>query len=70
VRDTLGSSRIRAALEGFGPRSAGSARAIHELPELADCSWPGARRRACPADVSEGNFVREGYDGELDRLRP
>src|SRR5208283_5299625 len=41
---------------------------IHGLPELL-----GLLSRALadepPADVSEGNFVRAGYDAELDRLR-
>jgi len=69
VRDSLGSiPEICAALSPLGPNSAALRGRIHELPELL-----GLLSRALadepPADVSEGNFVREGYDGELDRLR-
>ena len=69
VRDSLGSiPGICAALAPLGPDSAALRERIHELPELL-----GLLSRALedepPADVSEGNFVREGYDGELDRLR-
>jgi len=69
VRDTLGRlPQIRTHLEGFGPNSAAMLARIHELPELC-ALLSAALADEPPADVSEGNFVREGYDSELDRLR-
>jgi DNA mismatch repair protein MutS len=60
--------RIARSLGGFGPRAA-ELRAAD--PGAAAAARPPGRALADepPADVSEGNFVREGHDGELDRLR-
>ena len=69
VRDTLsGLPRIGAVLEGFGPRSAELRARIRELPQLKELLASSLADEP-PTDVSEGNFVREGYDGELDRMR-
>ena len=70
MRDSLGQHprdlrRACAAWAQFGGRCAGASTSCR--------SFSACFRRALadepPADVSEGNFVREGYDGELDRLR-
>jgi DNA mismatch repair protein MutS len=69
VRDTL--ARIpetTALLSGFGPCSAALRHRLSELPELRDL-LARALADEPPADVAEGNFVREGFDGELDRTR-
>jgi|CZKI01.1.fsa_nt_gi DNA mismatch repair protein MutS len=69
VRDTLERlPEIRASLGGLGPHAASLRERMQELPDLRDL-LSGALVDEPPADVSEGNFVRAGYDGELDRLR-
>jgi DNA mismatch repair protein MutS len=69
VRDTLGRlPQIGAGLAGFGPAAAAVRGRIHELEKLREL-LAGALADEPPADVSEGNFVRAGYDGELDRMR-
>ncbi|HXQ80665.1 MAG TPA: DNA mismatch repair protein MutS [Opitutaceae bacterium] len=69
VRDTLGRiPEIGASLGGLGPHSDALRERMHELPDLRDL-LSRALADEPPADVSEGNFVRAGYDGELDRLR-
>jgi DNA mismatch repair protein MutS len=69
VRDTLGRvPRIRAVLEAIGPHAAEVCSRVSELPALRDL-LAAAIADEPPADVSEGNFVREGYDAELDRMR-
>jgi len=69
VRDTLsGLPAIRAALGALGPAAAGVRDRLEELPGLRDL-LRAALADEPPADVSEGNFVREGHDLELDRMR-
>jgi DNA mismatch repair protein MutS len=69
VKDTLGRvPRIRAVLEAIGPHAAAVCARVSELPALRDL-LAAAIADEPPADVSEGNFVREGYDAELDRMR-
>jgi DNA mismatch repair protein MutS len=69
VRDTLGRiPDIGAALGALGPHAAAMRARVQELPKLRDL-LAAALADEPPADVSEGNFVREGYDGELDRMR-
>ncbi len=69
VRDTLDClPGIRAALGVLGTESAGIQGRIQELPGLRDLLG-AALADEPPADVADGNFVREGYDAELDRMR-
>ena len=69
VRDTLGRiPAIGVLLGGLGPHSAAMRGRMKELPELRDL-LSAALADEPPADVAEGNFVRAGYDGELDRMR-
>lgn len=69
VRDTLGRlPQIASGLEGFGPASAELRGRIDEFAPLRDL-LAAALADEPPADVAEGNFVRPGYDAELDRLR-
>ncbi|HMD60397.1 MAG TPA: DNA mismatch repair protein MutS, partial [Opitutaceae bacterium] len=69
VRDTLGRiPEVGALLGALGPHSAVLRGRIHELPDLR-VLLSGALADEPPADISEGNFVRTGYDAELDRLR-
>jgi DNA mismatch repair protein MutS len=69
VRDTLRRiPEIRAALGALGPESAATRDRLKELPQLRDL-LAAALADEPPADVADGNFVREGYDGELDRMR-
>jgi DNA mismatch repair protein MutS len=69
VRDTLGRlPDISALLGSLGPKCSAVCARVHELPGLRQL-LSGALADEPPADVSQGNFVREGYDAELDRLR-
>jgi len=69
VRDTLGGiPGVRAVLASLGPEAARACGRILELPGLREL-LAAALADEPPADVSEGNFVRAGHDGELDRLR-
>jgi DNA mismatch repair protein MutS len=69
VRDTLGQiPGITAALGVLGPHALAASARLHELPALRTLLG-AALADEPPADVSEGNFVREGYDPELDRMR-
>jgi DNA mismatch repair protein MutS len=69
VRDTLRRiPEIGAALGALGPRSEAMRERLRELPQLRDL-LAAALADEPPADVADGNFVREGYDGELDRMR-
>jgi DNA mismatch repair protein MutS len=69
VRDTLRRiPEIGAALGALGPQSAAVRERLKELPQLRDL-LAAALADEPPADVADGNFVREGYDGELDRMR-
>ena len=69
VRDTLlGLPRIGAALGLLGPAASQVRARLSELPKLRDLLTVSLVAEP-PTDVSEGNFVKEGYDVELDRLR-
>ncbi len=69
VRDTLGRlPELGAALGALGPQAAAVRDRIQELPKLREL-LSAALADEPPTDVAEGNFVREGYDGELDRMR-
>jgi DNA mismatch repair protein MutS len=69
VRDTLARlPQIASSLAGFGPAAAAVGGRIHELAQLREL-LAAALADEPPADVSEGNFVRAGYDSELDRMR-
>jgi DNA mismatch repair protein MutS len=69
VRDTLGRiPGIGVILGALGPQAAAVRARLQELPQLSDL-LTAALADEPPTDVSEGNFVREGYDGELDRMR-
>jgi DNA mismatch repair protein MutS len=69
VRDTLGRiPEVGASLGALGPDAAAVRGRIQELPALREL-LRAALADEPPADVAEGNFVREGYDVELDRMR-
>ena len=69
VRDTLhGLPRIGAALGSLGPVALQVGTRLSELPALRELLASSLVDEP-PTDVAEGNFVREGYDVELDRLR-
>jgi len=69
VRDTLDQlPQVVATLAKLGPGAAAAGARLHELPPLREL-LAAALADEPPADVSEGNFVREGYDAELDRMR-
>jgi DNA mismatch repair protein MutS len=69
VRDTLGRlPQIGAVLGELGPCAGAVRTRVSELPRLREL-LAAALADEPPADVSEGNFVREGYDAELDRMR-
>jgi DNA mismatch repair protein MutS len=70
VRDTLSQiPDLLAELQGFAGKLATEydPRLI-DLPELSALLSNGLADEM-PADVAEGNFIREGHDAELDRLR-
>lgn len=75
VRDTLAQiPAIKAALEAFGVgsqsvdrlRTLGSQ--LAELPTLREL-LASALADELPNDLNDGNYIRHGYDAELDRLR-
>jgi DNA mismatch repair protein MutS len=69
VRDTLARlPDLRALLAPLGPECASLAGRLHEEPALRDL-LAAAIADEPPADIADGNFVRAGYDPELDRLR-
>ncbi len=71
VRDTLGQlPEIRGLLAEFGEQSRISdlRSHIHELPPLRQL-MASALADELPADLNDGNFIRAGFDAELDRLR-
>ena len=69
VRDTLARlPGIRTCLAAMGPESLSLADRIHEMPQLRNL-LEAALADEPPVDVAEGNFVRAGYDSELDRMR-
>ena len=69
VRDTLARvPQVRASLGGLGPKAAALRDRVSELPGLL-ALLGSALADEPPGDVAEGNFIRAGHDGELDRLR-
>ncbi len=70
VRDTLAQlPALRAELASAGGQlAAGCLPRIAELPTLRDL-LARALADELPADLAEGNYIRAGYDPELDRLR-
>jgi DNA mismatch repair protein MutS len=71
VRDTLAQlPGLRESLAQFGPTSQISnlRSQIQELPQLRQLLG-SALADELPADLNDGNFIRPGFDGELDRLR-
>lgn len=70
VRDTLAQLPVlRAALADFGSGlTADYSPRIDELPGLREL-LAGGLGDELPADVADGNYIRAGYDAELDRLR-
>ena len=71
IRDTLLQlPELRATLAAFGPSAALTAISaqLQELPNLRQL-LVAALADELPADFADGNFIRAGYDAELDRLR-
>jgi DNA mismatch repair protein MutS len=71
VRDTLAQiPLLRAALSAFGAESQlpTLSAQLHELPQLRQL-LASALADELPNDLSDGNYIRTGYDAELDRLR-
>jgi DNA mismatch repair protein MutS len=71
IRDTLTQiPTVKAALAAFGSGNglAGLDAQLHELPPLRD-RLRVALADELPNDLSDGNYIRAGYDAELDRLR-
>jgi len=69
VRDTLRKiPEIRSLLRALGPAALALLDRLAELPELRSLLEASLADEP-PADVAEGNFVRAGYDPELDRMR-
>lgn len=71
IRDTLAQlPSIGAALAAFGTEApvAALGRQLHELPALRDL-LAAALADELPNDLADGNYIRPGYDPELDRLR-
>ncbi|MSU70714.1 MAG: DNA mismatch repair protein MutS [Opitutus sp.] len=71
VRDTLNQlPELKSALSAFGshPHLAALNAQIHELPDLRHL-LSVALAAELPNDLADGNYIRTGYDPELDRLR-
>ncbi len=71
IRDTLAQiPGIRAAVAAFGPNAQLSTlnAQLHELPALRQLA-ASALAGELPGDLADGNYIRAGYDAELDRLR-
>jgi DNA mismatch repair protein MutS len=71
IRDTLAQiPALKTALAAFGPdRQLGTlSTQLHELPQLRQLV-AAAMADELPNDLSDGNYIRSGYDAELDRLR-
>ncbi len=70
VRDTLAQiPTVKAALAAFPSNSGLSTLSaqLHELPELRQLV-ASALADELPNDLADGNYIRRGYDAELDRL--
>ena len=70
INDTLAQlPAIRSALQAFERADlAEFGRQLHELPELRRL-LASALADNLPAGLAEGDYIRNGYDAELDRLR-
>jgi DNA mismatch repair protein MutS len=69
IRDTLRRiPEVSAALGALGPEAAAVRDRLSELPELRTL-LDASLADEPPTDVAMGNFVRSGYDAELDRIR-
>jgi DNA mismatch repair protein MutS len=71
IRDTLAQlPELRATLAGFGAsvRVSELTAHVHELPVLRD-RLAAALASELPNDLADGNYIRTGFDAELDRLR-
>ncbi len=71
IRDTLNQlPELKLALGAFGtdPHLAALNTQIHELPDLRHL-LSVALAAELPNDLADGNYIRTGYDPELDRLR-
>jgi len=69
ILDTLNRvPEIRSLLEHFGAGSVEMRESLAELPELR-ALLAGALAEEIPADIADGNTLRDGHDAELDRLR-
>ena len=71
IRDTLNQlPELKLALGAFGtdPPLAALNTQIHELPDLRHL-LSVALAAELPNDLADGNYIRTGYDPELDRLR-
>ncbi len=71
VRDTLAQiPALRASLGAISsaPHTTALGAQLHELPDLRDL-LTRALADELPNDLSDGNYIRAGYNAELDRLR-
>ncbi|HVS52100.1 MAG TPA: DNA mismatch repair protein MutS [Opitutaceae bacterium] len=71
IRDTLAQlPEIRTTLAAFGPDSQLSilGAQLHDFAALR-ALLPRALADELPNDLADGNYIRAGYDAELDRLR-
>ena len=71
IRDTLAQlPQIRTELAAFGPGSQLSALGsqLQEFTQLREL-LPRSLADELPNDLTDGNYIRTGYDAELDRLR-
>jgi DNA mismatch repair protein MutS len=68
IRDTLAQlPEIRASLAGFGSQLSALNAQLQELPQLRQLLG-SALADELPNDLADGNYIRTGYDAELDRL--
>ncbi|MBE35139.1 MAG: DNA mismatch repair protein MutS [Opitutaceae bacterium] len=70
VRDTLGQlpALLQELTEYSGKLGEEYSQRIVDLPDLRDLLSNGLAEEM-PADVADGNYIREGHDAELDRMR-
>jgi DNA mismatch repair protein MutS len=72
IRDTLAQlPPLREELAAFGPAAPEVSRLHGQIQEFAALRGLLAQALAdeLPADLNDGDFIRPGHDGELDRLR-
>ncbi len=69
ARTLEGLPKLKSKLEGRSPaRLAWIESHLHPCPQLRD-QLNSALADECPVFAADGNFIREGYDSELDQLR-